>query len=166
MSWWVTHSPNTAWTSSRMTPSGWPTENQKDCGSDQGSVEERGTKLTRPWLNPFSNHRLDRWQFWPSTVCILSTWSLFAIAYRGITYEQLKHMFNLCELLENGLLNVSGGKRGNVNFTPRLGRESGEEVKDSWFSEFYNQKSPPFAPRLGKRRMSVYYFDPTDTQDD
>lgn len=71
---------------------------------------------------------------------------------------------------------VSEGKRHTVNFTPRLGRESGEEVagggsmmlqaggassSDRWLlspaaadqsSDLMAQRSPPFAPRLGRAR--------------
>ncbi|EFA11568.2 PBAN-type neuropeptides isoform X1 [Tribolium castaneum] len=53
------------------------------------------------------------------------------------------------------------GKRHVVNFTPRLGRESGEEFvnnapEDRWLQnhetsgEMLYQRSPPFAPRLGR----------------
>jgi hypothetical protein len=53
------------------------------------------------------------------------------------------------------------GKRHVVNFTPRLGRESGEEfvssaAEDRWLQdpemsgEMLSQRSPPFAPRLGR----------------
>lgn len=61
---------------------------------------------------------------------------------------------------------VSEGKRHTVNFTPRLGRESGEEAEPSgggserWMQEMdyamnagdlMAQRSPPFAPRLGRK---------------
>ncbi|KAF5281450.1 hypothetical protein FQR65_LT14684 [Abscondita terminalis] len=63
------------------------------------------------------------------------------------------------------VLTFNEGKRHTVNFTPRLGRESGEEENENWLRdselsrELLTQRSPPFAPRLGKR-MNTYYFDP------
>ncbi|KAK4871861.1 hypothetical protein RN001_015985 [Aquatica leii] len=63
------------------------------------------------------------------------------------------------------LFTFNEGKRHTVNFTPRLGRESSEEENEDWFpdsevrKELMFQRSPPFAPRLGKR-LNTYYFDP------
>ncbi|KAJ8955529.1 hypothetical protein NQ318_001358 [Aromia moschata] len=42
-----------------------------------------------------------------------------------------------------------------LNYTPRLGRDSGEEIDDSNNGDFISQRSPPFAPRLG-RHLSPY----------
>lgn len=58
-------------------------------------------------------------------------------------------------------------KRGAPNFTPRLGRDSEEEdtIPENWstVTEFSKnlliQRSPPFAPRLG-RNVNTYYLDP------
>ncbi|KAF5291991.1 hypothetical protein FQA39_LY14152 [Lamprigera yunnana] len=63
------------------------------------------------------------------------------------------------------ILTFNEGKRHTVNFTPRLGRESGEDETANYFrddelsKELMTQRSPPFAPRLGKR-ANTYYFDP------
>lgn len=64
------------------------------------------------------------------------------------------------------MLIASEGKRHTVNFTPRLGRDSGEDYMNSASldrflqdpeisAELLSQRSPPFAPRLG-RRLSPY----------
>ncbi|KAF2885624.1 hypothetical protein ILUMI_20566 [Ignelater luminosus] len=80
--------------------------------------------------------------------------------------EQLESLMDTVQEPPWTLVTINEGKRHTVNFTPRLGRESGEENEpDSWLHdtdlnrELMSQRSPPFAPRLG-RRMNTYYFDP------
>lgn len=86
-------------------------------------------------------------------------WTLVTI--NGRNFKVFCFLYN-----KSKLRFVPEGKRHTVNFTPRLGRESGEENElDTWLHdtdlnrELMSQRSPPFAPRLG-RRMNTYYFDP------
>ncbi|XP_067000769.2 PBAN-type neuropeptides [Anabrus simplex] len=48
------------------------------------------------------------------------------------------------------LVPIKGGKRQTLTLTPRLGRDSSEEEEQD-ASSLMEQRSPPFAPRLGRR---------------
>ncbi|XP_065166501.1 PBAN-type neuropeptides-like [Atheta coriaria] len=86
----------------------------------------------------------------------------------GIERQQLEALIDLIHDSPWAIVAVNGNenKRYDVNFVPRLGRESGEDVLVSglpnmggerllqdpeFVGEVMSQRSPPFAPRLGKR---------------
>lgn len=91
---------------------------------------------------------------------------------RNLSPDQLARLVDMMEdapwvlLAANGNELLTEGKRHTVNFTPRLGRESAEDAAgvlppDRWLTaavvgdsaaDLMSQRSPPFAPRLGRAR--------------
>lgn len=77
--------------------------------------------------------------------------------YNYLNAEQIQNILEAIEQSPYTIVILNPTKRHTVNFAPRLGRDSGEDDNNEWVQESdlldknMNERSPPFAPRLGKR---------------
>ncbi|XP_017786058.1 PREDICTED: PBAN-type neuropeptides-like [Nicrophorus vespilloides] len=124
--------------------------------NDERSIDSYSKrKMSALWFGP----RLGRKKRNPSSDELLKNTNL--------DREQLVALLEMLQESPWAVVALNEGKRHNkMNFTPRLGRESGEDLAGStnpnvganrWIQDteingdLMSQRSPPFAPRLGRR---------------
>ncbi|CAH0547449.1 unnamed protein product [Brassicogethes aeneus] len=79
--------------------------------------------------------------------------------YKYLETDEINSILDAIQESPYAIVVLNPAKRHTVNYQPRLGRDSGEE-NDEWlqedlFEKRMNERSPPFAPRLGKRNAPM-----------
>ncbi|GLV43106.1 hypothetical protein CBL_14216 [Carabus blaptoides fortunei] len=82
------------------------------------------------------------------------------------SYNNKDQLNFITDLLQSEPWSIIATNEGNrqMNLTPRLGRASDEEIRDRWLQENdvsmasgdIMARSPPFAPRLGRRMWAQF----------